>query len=204
ITALGEERAFVVGHDWGGVVAWDFAMSYPEALRGLAVLNLPHPQRMAKGLTTLRQIRKSWYVFAFQLPVVPERAIARDDFAVIRKMMGWALKRRPDAAAEVERYVDAMRAPGAVTGPVNYYRAAIRYAAANMRRWRRIAVPVLVIWGEKDPALGAELAAPSARWVPHARVERLPDANHFVQLDAPDRVNRLLVEYLDGRRAEGA
>jgi pimeloyl-ACP methyl ester carboxylesterase len=97
---------------------------------------------------------------------------------------------------DVARYVQALSQPGALTAAINYYRAVFRRGpvyASNILR--RIDQPVLVIWGEKDRYLGAELAEPSPKWVPHVRVERLPDASHWVQVDQPERVNELLLEF---------
>ena len=205
IGGLGEEKAFIVGHDWGGIVAWDFAMNYPALLRGLAVLNLPHPVAMARGLRTLRQLKKSWYVFAFQIPNGPERMIARDDYALLRRSVAGGIRRSRRAAPEdIEPYVDAMKQPGAMTGAINYYRAAVRGARGARARLHRIELPVLVVWGERDDYLGVEMAEPPAKWVPDVRVERIADASHFVQVDAPDEVNEKLVRYLGERRSAGA
>lgn len=188
--------AVVVGHDWGAAVAWLFAMSHPELLARLAILNLPHPARMMQGLRTLRQLRKSWYIFFFQLPWLPEASFRARDYAVLRG----TLRRDPVwpgafSDEDIARYVAAAAEPGALTSGMNYYRALIRYPQAA-GRVQRIEAPVLVIWGERDRYLGPELAEPDPRWVPHCRVERLPDASHWVQADAAERVNALLVGFL--------
>jgi epoxide hydrolase 4 len=203
IAALGEEKAFVVAHDWGGIVAWDFAMNYPERLRGLAVLNMPHPERMEEGLRTLAQLKRSWYVFAFQLPKVPERTIAADDYAVLRRSVAGGVRRERRTAEDVEPYVEAMKNPGALTSAINYYRAAVR-SARQPRRWRKIEAPVLVVWGDADQYLGVELSRPDPKWVPDVRVEIIHGATHFVQVDAPDEVNARLLGYLTERRSAGA
>lgn len=191
--------AAVVGHDWGAAVAWLFAMSHPELLARLVILNVPHPQRMMQGLRSLRQLRKSWYIFFFQLPWLPEAAFRSRDFAVLRQ----TLRRdpvRPGAFSDedVERYVAAAGQPGALTGGMNYYRALIRSSRSTRAQVRRIDAPVLVIWGEHDRYLGAELAEPGRKWVPDCRVVRLPDASHWVQADAPERANALMVAFLGG------
>jgi pimeloyl-ACP methyl ester carboxylesterase len=203
IAALGESKAFVVAHDWGGVVAWDFAMNYPERLRGLAVMNLPHPQQMAKGLRTLKQLKRSWYVFAFQIPVLPERSIAANDYAVLRRSIAGGVRRERRQPEDVEPYVEAMKNPGALTAALNYYRAAVR-GARDRRPWRKIEVPVLVVWGDQDHYLGVELSRPDPKWVPDVRVEIIHGATHFVQVDAPDEVNARLLAYLTERRGAGA
>jgi pimeloyl-ACP methyl ester carboxylesterase len=198
VAALGEESTLVVGHDWGGNVAWDFAMNYPERVRGLVSLNMPHPAKMMRGLTTWPQMKKSWYVFAFQVPDLPERTISRGGFELLRKSLSDAFV-APISSAELDRYIEAMSRPGGLTGPLNYYRAALRGFFDAPKRLRTIDVPVLVVWGERDGYLGAELAEPSPKWVPHARVERIADAGHFVHVDASARVNDLALAYFAER-----
>src|SRR5262249_32563711 len=129
----------------------------------------------------------------FQLPRLPERLLRKDDFAFVRRTF------RSDGLpeGEIDRYVEALRREGALRGGINYYRAAMRAAAlGRLPRFRRIESPVLVIWGEKDKSLGREMARPDAEWVPNARVEFVPEASHWVQRDAPDKVNALLVDFL--------
>jgi epoxide hydrolase 4 len=193
ITSYGVQRAHIVGHDWGAIVAWSFAMQHADRLNRLAILNVPHPVTSLRALRNLRQLRRSWYVFFFQLPFLPELASRRGNYAFLRRAL-----RESFSAEDVERYVEAIARPGALTSAINYYRALIRYAAANRRAIARIEAPVLVIWGERDRYLGRELAEPPRDWVPRARVERFPNASHWVQNDAPDRVNDLLIEFLRG------
>jgi pimeloyl-ACP methyl ester carboxylesterase len=188
IAALGRERADVVGHDWGGHVAWHLAMWNPERVRRLAILNVPHPARMRAALRTLRQLRKSWYLFFFQLPFLPERFISPESIG--RSLRYMTARRGAYDKADIEAIVAAA---GDRTGPINYYRAAARHRGP---RWKPVSAETLVIWGEGDRFLGPELAVPDPRWVPHARVERIPGASHWVQADAPERVNQLLVEFL--------
>lgn len=198
IRAVGADRAVVVGHDWGAGVAWEFAIRYPELLDRLVILNVPHPARMLRGLRTWRQLLKSWYMFFFQLPGLPEAAIRAGNYASLRRLFRTD-PCRPNAftPADIERYVAAAAQPGALTGAINYYRALFRRSpAAAQRMLRRIDAPVLVIWGEQDRYLGRELAEPDPEWVPHARVERLPQSSHWVQHDDPDRVNTLLLQFL--------
>ncbi len=186
---LGREKAIVVGHDWGAVVAWEFAMAHPEMTQRLGILNVPHPLAMAKGLRTLKQLKKSWYIFAFQIPLLGETLIPRNDYEVLRGMF------RSFPKEDADRYVEAAKRTG-LKGPLNYYRAAARATITRSTpKLKVIACDVLVIWGENDIALGKELATPSPKWVPHARVEFLPTASHWVQNDEPARVNELLVSF---------
>ena len=197
IKALGEETAHVVGHDWGGVVAWDFAMRYPARLRRLTILNVPHPQVMVRALLrSPTQIRKSWYIFFFQLPHLPELFVQKDDYGFLRKSLAGGRLVRP-AKDELDPYVDAARRADSLRGGMNYYRAMFRGLAPRLKaRPPRIDAETLVIWGERDLFLGRELAIPPRKLVPNARVEFLPEASHWVQVDAPSRVNALLVPFL--------
>ncbi len=198
IHACRAERAVVVGHDWGAAIAWQFAMLYPAMLERLAILNVPHPMRMLHALRTPRQLLKSWYIFFFQLPWLPEAAIRAGNYRLLRHVLRTdPVRRDAFTPADIERYVAAAAQPGALTGAINYYRALFRQnPQAAISQIRRLDASVLIIWGEKDRYLGSELAQPSPRWVPHARVERLPDASHWVHLDQPELVNQLLLEFL--------
>jgi len=196
IRDLGEEWAYVVGHDWGAAVAYATAMSHPEVVRRLAILNAPHPARMLEGFRTLRQLRKSWYMFIFQLPVLPEHALARDGFSLAKRTLRDGSAPGSFSDEDLVRYVAAWSQPGALTAMINYYRAVFRQSPrAHTARIRTIEAPTLVIWGQRDQHLGAELAEPRRSLVPDVRVERLPQAGHFVQHDAPERVNELLAGF---------
>jgi pimeloyl-ACP methyl ester carboxylesterase len=193
---FGADRAHVVGHDWGAAVAYSTAMLHPEVVDRLAILNAPHPARLLAGFRDRRQLRKSWYMFFFQLPWLPERMVRRDSYAFFKR--GFRADARhafPDE--EIERYVEAWERPGAITSAINYYRAALRQSPSRaLARMRPIQSPTLVIWGEADRYLGSELAEPDRKLVPDVRVERLPGVSHWVQVDAPERVNELLLEFL--------
>ena len=193
IRGLGEEKAHVVGHDWGGGVAYSFAMFKPEMLRKLSILNCPHPAEMMRGLRTPSQLRKSWYMFAFQLPGVPEWLFSRNDYAALRR----TLRSAASSDADLEKYVDAARRGDRLHGGINYYRAMMRSAVrGKMLPFRKIEAPVQVIWGENDDFLGKDIARPSPRWAPDVRVEFLPRASHWVQIDEPKKVSKLLVDFL--------
>jgi pimeloyl-ACP methyl ester carboxylesterase len=201
IKHFGVERADVVGHDWGAAVAYGVAALHPESVRRLAILNVPHPARMLAGLKTFKQLRKSWYMFFFQLPSIPEWLLRRNGFSMMKRAMRVDRAKLGQPAVftdeELEPYVHAWSQHGALTAMINYYRAALRRPTrAAGARARPIEAPTLVIWGDHDTALGPELAEPEARWVKDVRVEHLPEATHWVQHDAPERVNELLLEFL--------
>jgi pimeloyl-ACP methyl ester carboxylesterase len=196
IRSLGAENARVVGHDWGAAVAYSTAMRHPEVVERLAILNVPHPERMVRALRTVRQLRKSWYMFFFQIPWLPETAMRRGGFSFPKRSLRSGVP-GTFSDADLQRYVQAWSEPGALTGMVNYYRAALRQSPRSvMSRMKPFEAQTLVIWGERDRFIGAELAEPLPRLVPNARVERVPEAGHFVQSEAPERVNELLGAFL--------
>ena len=195
IKERGAQSALVVGHDWGGSVAWATAMKYPEVVDRLAILNAAHPRKLSEGLHHPGQLRKSWYFFFFALPEVPEAIVHADRWHFFRHFVSAA--RPAYTPEEMDRYIDAWSQPGAATGMINYYRSSVRQsqdkATASIRP---ISAPTLVIWGQQDQYLGQELAEPEHDDVPNLdRVERLPDASHWVHHDEPERVNQLLTDF---------
>ena len=192
IHELGAESAMVIGHDWGGSVAWTLAMNHPEVVDRLVILNAAHPRRLNEGLRTPRQLLRSWYFFAFQPAKLPERRARRRHWRFFKRFLRDA--RPPYTAEELERYVEAWSQPGAATAMINYYRFAVRHSSGEIRP---ITAPTLVIWGENDRYLGPKLAEPHHEDVPNLdRVERLPNASHWVHHDEAERVNELLVDFL--------
>ncbi len=195
---VGAERAVVVGHDWGGMVGWFLGMHQPEVLDRLVILNAPHPAAIRREIRSLDQWRRSSYVFAFQLPRLPETLFRAGRYAVMRR----ALRREPlhpdaFASADIGRYVEAMDQPGALTATINYYRAAFRHLPfRTLGSVRPVTTPTLIIWGDQDRYLAVRLTDGLEGWVPNLRVEHLPDASHWVQNDSPDQVNALLLAFL--------
>jgi pimeloyl-ACP methyl ester carboxylesterase len=199
-TGTSEQSAHVVGHDWGAAVAYAVAMNHPEVVRRLAILNVPHPTRMLEGFRTLRQLRKSWYMFFFQIPKLPEHLIGRDGFSFAKRSLR-ADSKDAFSDEDLERYVEAWSQPGALTGMINYYRAALRRSPGKaLAQMKPIEAQTLVIWGMRDRHLGSELAEPAPEWVPNVRMERIPEATHWVQHDTPERVNELLLGFFDDAR----
>ncbi|MGH2599418.1 MAG: alpha/beta fold hydrolase, partial [Dehalococcoidia bacterium] len=185
IRHFGAERATVVGHDWGGAVAWYVPMRYPDAVERLIVLNAPHPAALMRELHTLDQLRRSWYVFVFQIPWLPEAAVRARGYAMLDRTLRTD-PARPDAFSDddIRRYKRALAQPGALTAAINYYRAAFRRDPRTATRdLRPITCPTLLIWGERDRYLSPRLTEGLDRWVPNLRVERIPDASHWVQVD---------------------
>jgi len=198
ILACGARTAVVVGHDWGAIVAWIAAMRNPGRVRRLAILNVPHPARFLDGLLSPGQLLRSSYMLFFQIPRLPEEVIRAGDFALLRSaLLGDPVRAGAFTAEDIERYVGAMARPGALTATLNYYRAFLRNPRETRALLKRIEAPVLVIWGERDRFLSRKLAEPPRLWVPNLlRVERLPDASHWVAEDRPLEVNTLLLDFL--------
>jgi epoxide hydrolase 4 len=192
VRALGAKRAHVVGHDWGGVVAWWTAMLRPDVVDHLGIVNAPHPIGYATAMRTSAQLRRGWYVFVFQLPWLPEWALAANDYRAVTGVFS----RDGVARDEIDPCVASLRQPGARSAALAYYRAAVRGTLfGTAPKPTVIERPTLVVWGEKDRFLVPELADPPRRWVPGARVVRLPDATHWAHIDAADAVVDALVDH---------
>ncbi len=206
---FGVERASIAGHDWGGAIAWSTAIAHPAVVDRLAVFNCPHPAAWARnmrrdGRYNLKQVGRSWYMLAFQVPFLPERLLARRAEQVVgRGILGTAVHPEAFTAEDVARYRDALRVPGAARGAIAYYRAALRSSLARAVLTATpppvppITAPTLVVWGERDTALGRELTDGMEAWFAGPFALRfIPDASHWVQQDRPDLCSRWLVEHL--------
>jgi pimeloyl-ACP methyl ester carboxylesterase len=189
LDALGIERARVVGHDWGAVVAWALAVSAPDRVERLVALSVGHPASARRR--TIEDREKAWYMLLFQFTDVAEALLMRDDWALFREFLG--------DDGDVEHYLEDLARPGALTAALSWYRA---NAAPQRELGSRppapaVAVPTLGVWSSGDRYLreapmrdsGAHVDAP---W----RYERIEGASHWIPLDAPDELNRLLVEFL--------
>lgn len=204
---LGRESAHVVGHDWGGIFAWWTAIRHPEAVERLAILNAPHPGRYRRELRrNPEQWGRSLYALFFQLPRVPEILLGARDCAGVARMLRNTARPGTFSDADLRRYREAACRPGALTAMLNYYRAAfrenlgreIRRAVGGERRSLAVRAPTLLLWGEDDPALGAELTEGLDEWVPDLRVERFPETTHWIQNDRPEAVTESLLAFLRG------
>ena len=195
IQERGAESALLVGHDWGGSVAWATAMAHPEVVDRLAILNAAHPRKLSQGLHHPGQLRKSWYFFFFDLPELPEAVVHADRWHFFRHFLRDA--RPAYTPEEMDRYIEAWSQPGAAAGMINYYRSSVRTSPKKAEAaLRPISAPALVIWGQRDHYLGPELAEPDHDDVPNLdRVERLSDASHWVHHDEAERVNQLLIDF---------
>jgi pimeloyl-ACP methyl ester carboxylesterase len=201
IDASGAKHVSIVAHDWGGGIAWTFATRRIRPIERLAVLNCPHPACMQQGMRSPAQLRKSWYMFFFQIPWVPEALFgARHAKGVGDAILNMAVDKSRFPEEVLAVYRDNAAEPGALTAMMNYYRAMFRGMRELMSTpMPRIEVPTLLIWGEEDLALGKELTFGTDRYVDDLTVRYLPRVSHFTQQEAPDTVNVLLEAFLAGR-----
>jgi pimeloyl-ACP methyl ester carboxylesterase len=206
VRALGEQDAVVVGHDWGGLVAWTMAALHPRSVRRLAVLSMAHPRQLRAALKDGAQRRALRHVLGFQLPRLPERRLTRaDDDPVAELMRRWAgpgWTATAGFAEAVSRYRSAARIPQAAYGSMEYFRWAGRSQLRpdGLRYARRMAAPVtaptLQLHGELDPYILPSTAEGSGRYVAGAYEWRvLPGAGHFLPEEAPDEVSRAIADW---------
>ena len=201
IRALGAERAHVVGHDWGGVVAWGAAIFHPDVVDRLVILNAPHPAAYRRELRhNPAQWLQSWYIGLFQVPGLAERLLTRDHGRGVARMLQRSSSTPTTfSRADLATYRRAVMRPGAVTAMLAYYRALVSAGTlTSAAAERQITAETLLIWGMQDVALSPALATGLEHWVPRLRVEPIPEAGHWVQHEQPDAVNSLLTTMLAG------
>lgn len=198
--AYGARRRLLVAHDWGAAIAWAFAIRRVRPLDGLVIMNVPHPAIFRAVLKrSWAQRKRSWYVLFFQLPVLPEAMMtARGASAVARAFAGMAVDKTAFPPEVLRHYQENALKPGAMTAMINYYRA---NAAGMMRATQTptIETPTLMIWGEEDKALGLELTEGYAPYVADFTLARLPGVSHWVQQEAPERVNERMASWMRAR-----
>jgi pimeloyl-ACP methyl ester carboxylesterase len=197
IAARGRDRAAaVIGHDWGAAVAWWLALRHPSWLDRLAILNVPHPAVMMRALRRDRaQLRRSWYIFFFQLPWLPEASARAGDWRAATAALRATSRPGTFTTADLARYREAWSRPGAYTAMLNWYRAAVR-RPPRLPAGPRVGVPTLMIWGARDRFLGRELAGPSIALCERGRLVTIEEASHWVQHEEAARVNDLLLDFL--------
>jgi len=201
IDASGAKETVLIAHDWGAIIAWHFAIKKVRPLSRLVIMNVPHPVCFARSMRSWAQLRKSWYVFFFQIPWLPERLLAaRGAEAIGKAFTEMAVDKSRFPAPVVEEYRRNAQEPGALRAMVNYYRAAIRAGSKAMAPLPgTVDVPTLMIWGEEDTALGKETTYGTEEFVRDFTIRYLPGVSHWVQQEAPERVNTLLRAFLTGQ-----
>lgn len=192
------KEVMLVAHDWGAVIAWNFAILKLRPLAKLVIMNVPHPMVGMREIRHWRQFRRSWYIFFFQLPRLPERLMLRDGAAGIKgAFLNMAVDKGRFPKEVLQTYADAALCPGAITAMINYYRALLRHRDSVDLGDGRVEVPTLMIWGEEDTALNIRCTQGTEEWVSDLTLHRLPNVSHWVQQEAPETVNRMLGDWLD-------
>jgi pimeloyl-ACP methyl ester carboxylesterase len=197
IDASGARSTLLLAHDWGGIIAWWFAMRGLRPLERLVCMNIPH-MAAAREAAGWRQRLRSWYAVFFQLPWLPERLFGRNARRIAR-MFERSSRPGTFTPEDLEVYRANAAQPGALTAMIDYYRAAGR--GGGFRRQLAlgspvIEVPTLLLWGTEDVALGVELTHGTERYVKDLTVRYLPGVGHWVQQEAPKDVNALLEAWL--------
>jgi pimeloyl-ACP methyl ester carboxylesterase len=206
IENLGYERAHIVGHDFGGAIAWRFAQKFPHMLNRLVILSAPHPSRFAANLIQdLNQLRRSWYIFAFQIPGLPEWLIQQNLKNFVQTVFrGLAVRKGFFTRETSEMYEAALRQPGAIASALNYYRQLFSPLIWITDAWytmssgppQLITAPTLVLWGEEDAVLSRRIAEDLRHAVSASfELKFLPNCGHWIQQESPQTVNRELLTF---------
>lgn len=187
IESLSSVPVLVVGHDWGAVVAWNLAMMRPDLVRKLVIVNVPHPAAIVRELgRSTKQKLKLLYQLFFQLPLLPE--------LFMRTLGPFLLHRAARYTPEEEKeYRNEWRE--SLTPMLNYYRALPKSRGMMRKLFRRIELPTLILWGEREPVFLPSTLEDMGEWVTDVRVERIPRAGHFPHVDAPERFTELVTGF---------
>jgi len=201
IESLGYARAHIAGNDWGGAIAWHLAQQFPQVLDRLAVLNAPHPQRFLQELGgNLDQLRRSWYVLAFQVPGLPEWLIQQNLTNFVKDVFrGQAVRKGAFTTEDNQIYQEALEKPGVLAAAMNYYRQLL--APQNwLHNWGRqplpVTVPTLILWSQDDALLSQKLIEGMERLITAPfKLKLVPDCGHWMQQEVPQMVNRELLDF---------
>lgn len=200
VDQLGYKSCILVGHDWGAIISWAVSILYPQIVEKLVILNVPHSRAFRDALS-IKQLRRSWYIFFYQTPYIPELFLQSNDFSLLKqvfktKPMG-LINSENMTSEDLDVFIYTFAQPGTANAAVNYYRALLRYP--NDQLLSTVTVPVLIIWGCKDGAIGEELADASAKCCTNVQLKKIPNASHWVQQDAPDEVNSYIDAFVNAK-----
>ena len=195
VGALGFKECALAGHDWGGAVAWVAAAVAPEIITRLIILNSPHPVLMGQNMS-LRQALRSWYMFYFQMPQIPEWSLVAFDYSGLNCLRRVSNRAPSNEEMEVHKYY--MSRKGAVKAGVNYYRAMIRFKLSHATReaLRSLSTPTLVLWGSNDEFLGEDLNRGLSSYVSKVTYKVIPYCSHWIQTDQHRVVTRFMADFL--------
>ncbi len=194
VDQLGRQRVYLVGHDWGAVVAWGVALFHPRRLHKLGILNVPHPLVMMRAARhNPRQMLRSWYGLFFQLPWLPEQVFSAANFKLGTSSLLLTSRDGTFTLDDLAHYREAWSPPGAITAMLNWYRALFRYPPTIPDP--RVKVPTRILWGRRDAFLLPELAEESVRYCDSAELTYFPQASHWIQQEEPEKVNQALIAF---------
>lgn len=202
IQSLGYQQAHIVGHDWGGAIAWHLAHQFPQALKRLAVLNAPHPYRFVRELFgNMEQLRRSWYVLALQIPELPEWLVQQNLSRVIKAVFhDQAVRKGAFSSRDTEIYQAALEKPGVLRAAFSYYRQILapqQWLKGLGRSPSPVNAPTLVLWGEDDAFLTQALTQGIEQFVAAPfQLKLVPNCGHWIQQEVPQTVNRELIQFL--------
>lgn len=195
LDTLGFERAQIVGHDWGAGVLWQTMLRYPDRVKRGVVMNVPHPAVFEDLLFERpRQLLKSYYMFLYQLPRVPELLLRADSWRGLRWFIDTSNRTDTFTETDLRHYRDAWSQPGALTAMLNWYRALFRRDVDDPPSME-VTVPTMIVWGRQDAYLVPEMAEASAAYCRDCRVEQVENATHWVQHEVSSRVNEVVLEF---------
>lgn len=193
IHQLTTTRVILVGHDWGGGVAWELAMRHQELLRELVILNMPHPAVMVYNLkNSPKQMGKSWYTGFFQLPWLPEVICKSFDFKYLERSLISTANKNTFSKDQIDQYKQAWRQPYALTSMINWYRAFKYYSVKD----EAVNVPTLIIWGVKDQFLNVEMAQSSLERCTNGKLFLLEDATHWLHHEKAEEINPMILNFI--------
>ncbi|QHT70574.1 alpha/beta hydrolase [Rhodocytophaga rosea] len=192
----GREKVYLVGHDWGGAVAWTLAYLHPELLNKVIILNMPHPRVFIKTVRTdMIQMIKSWYIGFFQLPVA-EKFLSMNQYRMIQNSLLHTSLPGTFSKADLQQYRQAWQQPEALHSMINWYRAAMHYKNPFSSGNQQVKVPLLLIWGEKDKFLQPKMAQKSLRYCQNGRLHLIKDATHWLHHEKSSEVNKLIYQFI--------
>jgi len=197
IKQITTQKVILVGHDWGGGVAWMLATQHPELLKKLVILNMPHLAVIKKHLkSNFKQMLKSWYVAFFQLPFLPEIACRFQNYRFLSSSLVRTANKNTFTNAEIDIYKKAWRQPYALTAMINWYQA---YLLDATKTYSDVTIPTLIIWGKKDATLSAAMAKDSLKHCTQGKLIYIDDATHWLHHEKPDMLNELILNFVTGK-----
>jgi epoxide hydrolase 4 len=197
IRATSTEKVYMVGHDWGGAVAWAVAYLHPGLLHKVIILNMPHPRVFRQTVRKdLRQMLKSWYIGFFQLSKIPEKVLAMYQYRMMQNSLLRTSLPGTFSLADLQQYRQAWQQPEALHSMINWYRAAMRYKNPFSLGFQQVEIPLLLIWGNKDKFLQPEMAQKSLRYCQNGRLHMMAEATHWLHHEKSKEINELIYQFM--------